>query len=65
MSAMTGSMLEYFWTEKGDIERYASYSEAECANRFPHVLMAWKNYLAAKKLMDAAVESVRHEGDEL
>lgn len=59
--AMTGNMLDCFWKRYGDIERDSSFSAEECKAKFPHVYMAWENYKAAEKLMDAAVASVRYE----
>lgn len=45
------SMLRYFWSDYGDIERYTSYDEAIVEREFPEVLKAWKDHKAAEKMV--------------
>lgn len=41
------NMIRYFWEEKGDIFRYASFEDIEVSVRrdFPQLFEAWDNYL--------------------
>lgn len=49
------SMLEYFWQEKGDIERWVGFDRDMLAAEFPAVLKAWDDYKASRAVLDAVV----------
>lgn len=49
------SMLEYFWQEKGDIERWTGFDRDMLASEFPAVLKAWDDYKASRAVLDAVV----------
>lgn len=49
------NMLEYFWTEKGDITRWASFDRAVVKREFPEILAAWEKHVKAEKAMDEAI----------
>ena len=56
------NMIDYFWTVKGDIERWSSLDMAELEREFPAVAMAWRNYKFAEKVMNLVVEDMKdHE----
>jgi hypothetical protein len=49
-------MLQYFWEEKGNIERWVGFDKAIASGAFPHVRDAWEDYLRARENMTAAVK---------
>ena len=51
-------MMRYFWEEKGDIERYASFSRERTATEFPEVLKAWDDYNTARKVLSAVLRGL-------
>lgn len=53
------NMLDYFWCEKGDLERFTGWNEALTEREFPAVYEAWKNYKRAKAVMNAVIKSLR------
>ncbi len=56
-------MIRYFWEEKGDLERNADWEnvipilEREC----PQIVKAWRDYIAARAILDAVVKSLPSE----
>jgi hypothetical protein len=55
------NMIIYFWTEKGDLERWIGWPEAKARleQSRPEVLKAWNDYKMAIRTMDVMVESLR------
>lgn len=49
------NMLRYFWEEKGDIERYVSFSRERTAAEFTEVLKAWDDCTASRKVLSAVL----------
>lgn len=49
------TMLQYFWSEKGDMKRYCRY--AECIDNFPLVKQAELNMQLATLALDAALDA--------
>lgn len=54
-------MLRYFWTEKGDVERYVGWKELQpvLAARRPDILKAWNDHKAAEMILSAVLEHGR------
>ena len=44
-------MLEYFWTQKEDVEAYCDWDviQPDLDRRFPEVPAAWRAYIAGKR----------------
>jgi len=53
-----GRLLRYFWTEKGDIESLSGFSEQEVEHYFPEVMLAWRNYKRAERVMNAVIKGL-------
>ena len=53
--------LLYFWTERGDLERYANFEKIKpmLAKRHPEILRAWYSYKDAKRTLTLLLESKR------
>lgn len=51
-------MMRYFWEEKGDIERYSSFSRERTAAEFPEVLKAWDDYNTSRKVLSAVLRGL-------
>lgn len=49
------NMIDYFWTEKGDLERWVDFDREYLAKEFPAVLKAWDDYKASRAVMSAVV----------
>lgn len=49
------SSIQYFWEEKGDLERWAGYDREYLAREFPAVLKAWDDYKASRAVLNAVV----------
>lgn len=47
------TMVEYFWNEKGNVERYSSWSEERCERVWPAFLHAWRDYKKAVIVLNA------------
>jgi len=52
------NMLDYFWCEKGDIERFTGWNADLVAKEFPAVFQAWNAYKGAERVMDAVIKSL-------
>ena len=50
--------LQYFWGEKGDLERLSTFESLRplLAKERPDILLAWDNYKMAIKMMDIVME---------
>lgn len=46
-------MVCYFWLERGDPERFVSWSEAKCEEAFPEFLFVWKQHKASRLALNA------------
>ncbi len=53
------NMLQYFWQEKGDPERFTGWDEALVEKEFPAVAAAWRQYKSARAVMSAVIRSLR------
>lgn len=53
-------MLQYFWEEKRDIERYCDFEKIKplLEKEKPEVLKAWNEYKMSIKTMDAIMKSL-------
>lgn len=53
-------MIKYFWQEKGDIERFSSWSELLPAlkENYPHLISAWENYKRSEKILNCVVNNL-------
>ena len=58
-------MLSYFWEEKGDIERWASFEEAKpiLQEKAPEVLKAWEDYKIAIKMVTLTISNLNLEDE--
>lgn len=52
------SMLQYFWEEYDNPERWTGFDRTEIAGEFPEVLKAWDDYKAARRVLDAVIRGV-------
>jgi len=54
------NMVDYFWKEKGDIERWVSWEErkSEIAKECPALVKAWEDYKAAEAILNIVVDSL-------
>ena len=52
--------LQYFWQEKGDLERLTTFEELTplLEKEKPEILKAWRDYKASKKILDIVIESL-------
>jgi hypothetical protein len=57
LSAADRIWLEYFWHEKGDLTRWAGWDEALMQRVRPDIVQAWRDYQAAKAVLDKLVTS--------
>ena len=62
-SRITGndiSMLQYFWTDKEDLERCMLWRDMVPALReqFPEILKAWEDYKTARRMLTAVLDGV-------
>lgn len=55
------NMLDYFWFERGDIERYVRWNEQRMEEDFPDILKAWKDYKTAEKQLNRLIKSYYEE----
>jgi len=44
--------MAYFWTQRGDLERWSGFEEADLAQNFPEIWWAWQSYKAAVAALD-------------
>ena len=49
-------MLQYFWEEKEDLERYCRFNQIKY--EFPEIERAWKDYKTSKKILDVLIENL-------
>ena len=54
--------LGYFWSEKGDIERWTGFDREMLRREFPAVLKAWDDYQASRAVMDAVMRDLERGG---
>ena len=56
-------MLQYFWEEKGNIERYIGFEvlKPKLEKQFPEVLKAWNDYKASERILDAVMSTLTIE----
>ena len=47
--------IQYFWEEKGDLERWSGFDREYLAREFPAVLKAWDDYKACRAVLGAVV----------
>lgn len=52
------NMLDYFWNEKGDIERWSSFNRDELMKEYPEVIICWDNYKNAEKILSAVIRGL-------
>lgn len=54
------SDLQYFWQNKGDLERLCTFEELIPILQVerPEILKAWNDYKASKKILDIVMESI-------
>jgi hypothetical protein len=52
--------LQYFWQDKGDLERLCTFEEMIpiLEKERPEVLKAWNDYKTSKKILDIVIESL-------
>lgn len=50
--------ISYFWTCKGDLERWSGWEAAKpaLAREYPEVLKAWEDYKTSIQTLDAVVK---------
>lgn len=53
-------MLEYFWTDKGDVTRWSGFEEfmPKLKERRPDVYLIIKNYTEAEQAMHSAMRNL-------
>ncbi len=53
-------MLQYFWEEKEDIERYCDFEDIkeDLAENYPEILKCWNDYKITKKLLGIVLTNV-------
>ena len=51
-------MLDYFWTQKKDVERYCDWGaiQVDLEKRFPEIAAAWRGYIAASRTLTAVIK---------
>jgi hypothetical protein len=70
MSGMTEedlNMLDYFWFQKEDIERWSSWKERRgiIQQSHPEIVKAWDDYQTARRILSAIIKgSVPQKGIE-
>lgn len=55
------SSIEWFWRDKGDLERWMgweSFAQNAKDARSLAVVKAWRDYVAARAVLDAVVDSL-------
>ena len=50
------NMLNYFWKEKGNLERWCGWDEFKAANPRHPVVEAWERHKAAEAMLDVVVK---------
>lgn len=48
-------MLQYFWEEKQDIERWTGFDREKIQKVFPEVIKAWDDYNTSIRLLNAVM----------
>lgn len=53
------NMLNYFWTQKGNLERWSSWEKRKEAIRKvrPEIVEAWERYKSAIRVLDALIDT--------
>jgi hypothetical protein len=59
------NMLDYFWSQKEDVERYSSWPEIQedLERRFPEIAVAWRSYQAARRTLTAVIKHAYSEAE--
>ena len=59
------NMLDYFHTEKGDIERWGSWEDNKAAisERYPELIPAMERIVIAERTLDAVISKIVNDHD--
>lgn len=52
-------MLDYFWNEKGDLERWSNWHARREAIResHPEIIKAWEDYKVARRMLSVVIKA--------
>lgn len=54
--------IQYFWQEKGDLERWVGWNDPETQQRIiaacPELVKLWNDYKTAERLLNLIVENI-------
>lgn len=56
--------IQYFWQEKGDLERFTGFDREYLAREFPEVLKAWDNYKFSRVVLGALVRDALAQSED-
>jgi len=56
-------MIQYFWEEKGDIERWTSWKDKlpSILEEAPELVVAWNNYKIATRTLTTIIKGLVYE----